>query len=209
MYHLPVVAEEQCFDNTYRKQMRENLMSPELGTQVLVPKMSFSCNGIITNLIVNLTNVHEKEGNTDTEGRDGDEDEDKVEEGEDKEEENSNDNENQETDTKRSFPSIQVWRSCNPSYCMTDNYTLSADDIKSEGELTNVSLRNNTMRFQQGDIIGYYIPIGSAYNIQNVHAMGNISYNVSTGNALDKFTINASITPSGMLPIIQVIYGKE
>ena len=210
MYHLHVVAEEQrqkCFDSTYiRENVTSSRISPELGSQVLVPKMSFSCNGIITNLIVNLTNVNDE----DTKNRGSDDDnDDKDEEEDDKEEENGKDNENQETDTKKSFPRIQVWRPLNSSYFMTGCYNLSANDIKSEGKLANVSLRNDTMRFQRGDIIGYYIPIDSLYSIQNVLVIGNISYNVSTDSALDQFTINASVTVSGMLPIIQVIYGKE
>ena len=180
---------------------------PQPGSQVLVPNMTFSCYGTITNLIVNLTNLHGKEDNESKVTDDNDEDEDEDEKEEEEKEEDGNGNENQET---KSFPSIQIWRLFNSSYfMMTDYYILSADNINNEGKLANVSLMNETIRCQPGDIIGYYIPIDSAYSIQNVPVTGNTSYYVSTNNTLDKFTINGSVTVSSMLPMIQVVVGKE
>ena len=196
MYHLCVAVEQGCFGSTYEKQVGENVMSPGAGSQVLVPKMNFSCNGAITTLIVNLTKGSTGSNNNDDNN------------GDDEENDQGNGDKKRKTDITKSFPRIEVWRPSNSSYFKMDCYILSADDINSEEKLANVSLINEPMKFQSGDVIGYYIPTGSAYSIQNIPAMGNTSYSITTNNALDKFTINGNVTVSGMLPIIQVVVGK-
>ena len=159
--------------------------------------MAFSCNGTIIGLTVNLT---EKEGNEVTDGNpDGDQDDEK-----------------QETSSIKFFPSIQVWRLSNSKpaavYIRAGQYNICDSDIKTDGKsaIANVSLiANKSIRFQSGDIIGYYVPANSTRSILNIQAMENTSYSINASAALDEFVIDDSVTGSSMLPLIQVMFGKR
>ena len=215
-------AEKQsCFDSySMYNGVSYNVTSssPKSGSQVLVRNLCNST-GIITNLIVYLTdpngkskneseneaeNENKNDSENDDEGEDDDDNEDDVEddvEGKDKK---------RETDTFK-FPIIQVWRNFNTSYYdNTYSYPLCADDINNDGELANVSITNKTIAFQAGDFIGYYIPTDSAYSIRNVLTTENISYSIVTDKPLLYFnTNNDGVTRSNMLPKIQILVGKE
>ena len=175
---------------------RKYLISP-LGSQVVVPNMTFSCNGTIIGLTVNLTEIEDNEINNDGSHPDQDDDNDDN-DIDDEDEESDDDRRRGQIDKKRETsgiqicPSIQVWHS-KPVYTKAGQYNLCDSDIKTDGKLAtaNVALTvNKGIRIQSGDIIGYYVPANSNYSILNIQAMENASYSINTSTALDKFVIN-------------------
>ena len=226
LHHLHFAAEKQsCFDSySMYNGISYNVTSssPKLGSQVLVRKLCNST-GIITNLIVYLTDLNGKSKNesknevenenkndseSDGEGEDDNDNEDDVED--DFEDDAEGKDKKRETDTFK-FPIIQVWRNFNSSYYNnTYSYPLCADDINNDGELANVSITNKTIAFQAGDFIGYYIPTDSAYSISYVLTKEKISYSIVTDKPLLYFnTSDHGVTTSKMLPKIQILVGKE
>ena len=201
-------------------------------SQVILPRMTFSCNGAITGLTVNLTKNKEnertntgnhtggtQEGDNNGDDRDNDGDEEDSGEGEDndngdkgEEEKNDKVDEKRDTDSIKSFPSIQIWRPLTKLlYTRVGQYTICISDIKMDGNLTlaEVSLTaNESISFQPQDIIGYYVPVNSPYSILNIHIMEGIFYSVNTNTTLEQFAVNESVAGSSMLPIIQVTFGK-
>ena len=194
---------------------RKYLISP-LGIQVVVPNMTFSCNGTIIGLTVNLTEIEDNEINNDGNHPDQDDDNDDN-DIDDEDEESDDDRRRDQNDKKRETSgiqicsSIQVWHS-KPVYTKAGQYNLCDSDIKTDGKLAmaNVALTvNKGIRIQSGDIIGYYVPANSNYSILNIQAMENASYSINASTALSEFVINDSVTGSNMLPMIQVMFGKR
>ena len=183
---------QSCFDvNSVNLQEHIDMVPPGM---VVVPKMIFSCNGRIIGFMINLTN--------------NDNYHDSKEEEKEKEEEEEDDDD----DDNKSFPSIQVWRPLNfpssDSYTRTGQYELSANDLNSDGKLANVSLPvNKRLRFQSGDIIGYYVPDNPSYSIMGIQTKKNTSFTITTDISLKNFTINDSVV-SMMQPMIQVFFGN-
>ena len=208
MHHLCFSADTQsCFDSMYNEVLKNNnVTNPIPGSQVLIPKMSFSCGGTIINLLINLTKYENKDecekngANNDDECEDDDDGDIKD------EDEKTDSDKKRETDT---FPIIQIWRNLNSSYYLEIfSYVLCAKDINDGGNSANVSITSEPIAFQAGDFIGYYIPTDSAYSIHNVFTMGNTSYSIRIDEPLSNFTDNI-VTNSSMVPVIQIEVGKE
>jgi len=110
-------------------------------------------------------------------------------------------------------PIIQVYRPTIGSlFNEEDRYTLRTNEITNMGDyhLANVSFTNNNrIEFQLDDVIGYYIPNESRYNVWNIEAEGYTSY-IDQGSREDIFSINfeTDSIEDNRQPLIQVIFGK-
>ena len=113
------------------------------------------------------------------------------------------------------LPIIQVYR---PSrtigllFSEEDRYTLKTNEITnmSDYHLANVSFTNNDrIEFHSDDIIGYFIPNKSRYNVWNIETEGYTSY-IDRGLREDIFSINSNTNSivDNRQPLIQVIFGK-
>ena len=113
------------------------------------------------------------------------------------------------------LPIIQVYRpsmESRESYIEEDRYTLSNNDITnmSDYHLANVSfIDNDRIEFQSDDVIGYFIPSESRYNIWNIETVGYTSY-IDEGSRENTFSINidTDAIEANRQPLIQVIFGK-
>ena len=222
-----VAEDESCFVNNMNSidddlGEEKDYLTSSLGIQVIILKMKFSCNGAIIGLTVNLTeNKHNESSNSnnstsnnqdgDTNGDEGD-NKGEVNEisGDDKE--NDEINVKRDTDNSKKFPSIQIWRPLNFTsvYTRVGQYDIMANDIKHDKLILAMIYltANKSISFQSNDIIGYYVPANSPYNIRNMRSMEDTSYSIKANATLDKFDMNDNATRSSMLPMIQVMFGK-
>ena len=113
---------------------------------------------------------------------------------------------------RNELPIIQVYRPTIGSlFNEKDHYTLNRDEITNMGDyyLANVSFTNNDrIEFQSDDVIGYYIPDGSRYNVWNIETEGYTSY--IDEDDRESFSINSETdsTEDNRQPLILVIFGK-
>ena len=148
---------------------------------VVVPEYNFSCNGRITSYLIRL-------------------------------EENVVDS--------TEYPSIQVWRPINQNSTIYNRVgamcILTADDIVNIFEngslyhLGNVSCTgNNRIKFQSGDVIGYYQSNSSHYRLLNINTTEGYTSYSSNNSSLTSIDIsNIDHTYQSTQPLIQVMYGK-
>lgn len=113
------------------------------------------------------------------------------------------------------YPSIQVWRNVNSSlYILIGQYQLQESDIsrKQNYYLANVTLNgNNRIEFQLKDVIGYYHPSESRYQVWSIeNTRGYDIYRISTESPLSLLnTRRISISANqDERPLIQTVYGK-
>ena len=136
---------------------------------VIVPRLSFTCNGRITNIRVRI-------------GSDG---------------------------GGNNFPYVQVWRpSSSQLYNLVDQVQIQSSHLNTQ--LTyreaNIPLTDNSIiQFQSGDVIGFYNPSDSLYEIRFIKIPEYVFYVFvgSTATSLD--LNNADITTTdGRKPLIQL-----
>ena len=117
-------------------------------------------------------------------------------------------------DGGNNFPYIQVWRLLQPSlYTRQDQVQIQDSHITrppaTQFVKANIPLTgNNRIQFQSGDIIGFYNPSDSCYEIRDITTPGYVFYVFigSTATSLD--LNNADTTSSGRQPLIQFTLGK-
>jgi len=139
---------------------------------VIVPLISFTCNGRIANIRVRIT-------------PDG---------------------------TGNNFPYIQVWRPSQSSqlHNLVDEVQIQSNHLTRLTYLeANITLTGNKrIQFQSGDVIGFYNPSDSRYEIRDKSTPGYKIYVFigSTATSLD--LSDADNTPMGRQPLIQLTIGK-
>jgi len=173
--------------------------------QVIVPNISFSCNGRITGYLISLG--------------DGDEDN----EDEDNEDDNEDEDNEDEDNDESNFPVIQVWHPTSSTvYTRVDTEcALTDSDISrmrdSMGDryyLGNVSCTENTrIEFQSGDVLGYYQGDDLHYRMWNIETMEHTYYyyhieNEDEDGPLTSFNLSNADNDIGR-PLIQLIFGKN
>ena len=139
---------------------------------VIVPHLSFTCNGRITNIRVRIFD-------------DG---------------------------TGDNFPYIQVWR-LSPSlqlYNLVDEVQIQSSHVTWLTYLgANISLTgNHRIQFQSGDVIGFYLPPDSRYEIRDITTPGYVFYVFVGSTATSLNLSNADITPMYRQPLIQFTFGE-
>ena len=222
------IAEEKqsCFD-VISVNLQKGDMSMFCPGMVVVPNMMFTCNGRIIGFMINLTemgnsNDHSNDREEDNEENDNvNDDNDDNNDNNDDDDDNNDNNDDDDDECKRqhshdsvkSFLSIQVWQPLNfsssDSYTRTGLYEFFDNDINRDGKLANVSLPvNKRIKFQSGDIIGYYVPANSSFRILGVQTEEYTSFLINTNTSIENFTINDSVTGLKLQPMIQVILGN-
>ena len=114
--------------------------------------------------------------------------------------------------TGDNFPYVQVWRPSQPSlYTRWDQVHIQSSHLKTN--LTypeaNIPLTgNNRIQFQPGDVIGFYNPSDSGYEIRDRPTSGYMFYvfTGSTATSLDLSNVNP--TPMERQPLIQFTLGE-
>ncbi|XP_065899233.1 uncharacterized protein [Dysidea avara] len=110
--------------------------------------------------------------------------------------------------TGDNFPYIQVWRQSPSSqpYNLSDEVQIQSSHLNTQ--LTyleaNIPLTgNNRIQFQSGDVIGFYNPSNSRYEIRDITTPGYLFYVFERSTATSLDLNNAKITPMGRQPLIQ------
>ena len=163
---------QTCIDDVDVQQIGDDRINQ--GRTVIVPPLSFTCNGRITNIRVRILS---------------------------------------DSATGNNFPYIQVWRPSPSSqrYSLTDQVQIQSSHLAQLTYLeANIPLTgNNRIQFQSGDVIGFYNPSNSGYEIRDITTPGYMFY-VFTGSSATSLDLsNANITPMGRQPLIQFIYGID
>lgn len=159
-------------------------------SQVIVPRISFPCNGRITGYVVSLKLERKGKGN--------------------KEDEPSYPVIQVWRPLNTINPSVYtiVKSLCTPT---ASNINKTRDSMGDEYYLGNVSCAgNNSVEFQSGDVIGYHQTDDSQhYKVWNIEAAGYVSH-YTEGGPLDSFTItdDADESEDDQQPLIQLIFGK-
>ena len=111
-------------------------------------------------------------------------------------------------------PVIQLWR---PSSSGSNVYNIIGQTrffnkrlIKdTQFYFTNVKFKNGRVKFQPGDVIGYYQPSNPRHLLWSINEEGYISYSINASAAAT--TINTSNTHyihNGLIPFVRVYIGE-
>ena len=114
--------------------------------------------------------------------------------------------------TGNNFPYIQVWR-LSPSsqlYTLTNQTQIQSSHLTQLTYLeANIPLTgNNRIQFQSGDVIGFYNPSNSGYEIRDIRTPGYMFYLFTGSTATSLDLSNADSTPMGRQPLIQFTFGE-
>ena len=112
---------------------------------------------------------------------------------------------------------IQVWRSSStgsPVYDKIDEVQLKLDEQLIDSNnfmIVNISLTgNDTLEFQSGDVIGYYHPAQSRYQVTEIQTAGYVLYRFDGSSSLDSLNISQSDKVlNNRQPLIQFIVGMN
>ena len=83
---------------------------------------------------------------------------------------------------RNDFPSLQIWRSSPPGsmvYNRTSEIQLQLDDQMITGNYVEINIMLNgdsRIELQSGDVIGYYHPLDSHYNVRDIETDGYFLY---------------------------------
>ena len=114
------------------------------------------------------------------------------------------------------YPFFQVWRplSTNPTvYNKTGEVHLSDDQVTMGNnnflEANIILTGNNTIEFQSGDVVGYYHPPQSRYQVRTIRTSGYILYRFDGPPPPTSVDINdADVDNNEGQPLIQFTIGK-
>ena len=112
---------------------------------------------------------------------------------------------------------IQVWRSSftgSPVYNKIDEVQLKLDDQLMDSNnftIVNISLTgNDVLEFQSGDVIGYYHPAQSRYQVTEIQTAGYVLYRFNGSLSLDSLNISQSEKVlNSRQPLLQFIVGMN
>ena len=112
---------------------------------------------------------------------------------------------------------IQVWRSSStssPVYNKIDEVQLKLDKQLIDSNnfmIVNISLTgNDVLEFQSGDVIGYYHPAQSRYQVTEIQTTGYVLYRFNGSSSLDSLNISQSEKVlNSRQPLLQFIVGMN
>ena len=112
---------------------------------------------------------------------------------------------------------IQVWRSSftgSPVYNKIEEVQLKLDEQLIDSNnfaIINISLiGNNALEFQSGDVIGYYHPARSRYQVTEIQTTGYVLYRFNGSSSLDSLNISQSERVlNSRQPLLQFIVGMK
>ena len=180
-----------CVDTVNVRQRGTIIVSTDddSGSQVLVPRSNFSCDGRITGYQISLTSVRSSRGSYPI------------------------------VQVWRPTSSTTYTRVDNACSLSANDITLMENGMDGRNEdqyyLGNVSCTENSrIEFQSGDVIGYYHSDRLLYRLQSIQTIGYISYLLITeefDNPADQFNINDRqvVIINDRQPLIQVMFGKN
>ena len=112
---------------------------------------------------------------------------------------------------------IHVWRSSftgSPVYNKIDEVQLKLDEQSIDSNnftIINISLTgNDVLEFQSGDVIGYYHPAQSRYQVTEIQTTGYVLYRFNGSSSLDSLNISQSERVlNSRQPLLQFIVGMN
>ena len=115
------------------------------------------------------------------------------------------------------FLNFQVWRPSSSGsviYNKIGEVQLQSDNQVTEGynnfEATIILTDNNRTEFQSGDVIGYYHPLQSRYQVRDVSTRGYVLYHFDGSPAPNTVNLSAaSDTFDYRQPLLQITVGKK
>ena len=122
-----------------------------------------------------------------------------------------------ETNSSGDYPIVQVWRRHHTNlqiYNIVNTLcALTESDISNMGDyyLGNVSCtENERIKFQSGDVLGYYHANEVRYRLWSTDTAGYTAYHRDRNSPLNTLNINANSVDEtdNRQPLIQVMYGK-
>ena len=114
--------------------------------------------------------------------------------------------------TGDNFPYIQVWR-LSPSsrlYNLVNEVQIQSSHLNTQLMYleANIPLTGNRRQFQSGDVIGFYNPSDSRYEIRDITTPGYVFYVFEGSTATSLDLNNANATPMRRQPLIQFKFRK-
>ena len=121
-----------------------------------------------------------------------------------------------DNDDRTEYPVFQVWR---PSltdpmvYDKIGEVQLQSDQVTGSGDYQTAHITltgNNTIEFQSGDVVGYYHPRQSRYQVRTIRTDGYRLYQFNNSSALTALINlnNANDDDNNRQPLIQFTVGK-
>ena len=110
------------------------------------------------------------------------------------------------------YPYFQVWRAASAGstiYNKTREVQLSDDEVPGSGtyRTANIILTgNNSIEVQSGDVVGYYHPSQSRYQVRTIQTDGYIQYQFS--ESLESVDLSIIMGKNKRQPLIQFTIGK-
>ena len=118
-------------------------------------------------------------------------------------------------DTKfNNYPYIQIWR---PSSPFSVTYTKIGEVEIQESHVTRLEYLearipltgNNRIPVQAGDIVGFYHPVESRYQVRTIETNGYVVYFFEGSNAITSLSSNSALSSTGRRqPLIQFTVGE-
>ena len=114
------------------------------------------------------------------------------------------------------FLNFQVWRPSSPGsviYSKIGEIQLQSDHQVTEGynnfEATIILTGKNRTEFQSGDVIGYYHPLQSRYQVRDVSTSGYVLYRFDGSPAPNSVNLSAAnYTFNSRQPLLQITVGN-
>ena len=160
----------------------------------IIPRLSFSCNGTITSITARVWFDDDDDDDNDDDVDDDDDDD----------------------NNRTEYPVFQVWR---PSltdpmvYNKIGEAQLQSDQVTGSGDYQTAHITltgNNTIEFQSGDVVGYYHPPQSRYQVSTIRTSGYRLYQFDNPSASTTSIDlnNADDDDNRRQPLIQFTIGK-
>ena len=113
------------------------------------------------------------------------------------------------------YPFFQVWRPLSTNstvYNKIGEVQLQSDQVTGSGDFQTANIiltGNNTIEFQSGDVVGYYHPSNSRYQVRTIRTSGYRLYRFDGSPAPTSVNLNnADRDENDRQPLIQFTIGK-
>ena len=113
-------------------------------------------------------------------------------------------------DNGNEFPYIQIWRPSPPSqlYSLVDKVQIQSSHLNTEQSYIYASINNIRMHFQTRDVIGFYNPPNSGYELRRYGGAGDLVYHVFDGSDASQINFSSATLSSGKKPLIYFTLGE-
>ena len=113
-------------------------------------------------------------------------------------------------DDGNDYPFIQIWRPSPHSqlYSLVDKVQMQSSHYNTEKIYIYADINDINMHFLTGDVIGFYNPPNSGYQLRRQKGAGYFVYHVFDGSEVSQINFPSDTHFDGRLPVIQFTIGE-